>query len=763
MKTVWFQRAQRAAVILLISLFALTLFGCKDNEETVLPTGETEGTPAASSEVPDEFADYQLYYNYSAAHSEDGMTLREVDKTDGYYHVLVAGDGRSVELRVEKKKLVSTMDRLKVFAAKLDENRVVEDVKTIDEVAGGYLYYNVYITEVDGRHFTLNMSATGHGYSMELDLPEDVPVYNVSEYSEVRGLKETKFYASDKISVVQNRDGSVKSVYIVERVPGIEANHVHCLCTDECREFIPDHVCEEIRFAPWNVKDKMPTDTGYYFLNCDMELSGQSTTNEGAQVVICLNGHKVQGMLNRRIFSVFKPDSSLVITDCQKTPGYVKGLGNTDQGSLIWVAYGSCTIYAGTYDASDMVTRDHDGSGIALQPNTEFTMYGGTFIGGQTAPHHFGGSVYVHNNSVFRMYGGVIRDGRVPDSSGGNIFIKSGGKCYLYGGTIQGGQGATGGNICVLPNGYLEIGENCKIMGGRATSYITDTGSSSGGHGGNISNSGEIVMNGGIISGGRTDDNGGGGGNVSVLSNTGKLTVNGGIISGGSGKSGGGILTFYAPNGGEGPTVVLNGGMVSGNEARTGAGGNAYVSAGTLTITNGTVTNGQALNSAGGNVSVAKAGRFYMTGGMLMNGESKSGGNLRLEGVAEISGGTIRDGIAEYGGNSEDANVQIYGDDADLTLSGGIIAGGLLLGKGRITFKGSPKVASSASGFTAYPSVEKQNIVFDALNEDAVLYVSGTGVIGTVSGAFTADRISCIRPVQDGKTARLSGNQVVIE
>ena len=761
MKACW--KKTGPAAVLLTLLLGIVLFGCKGPNETVQPTDGADATPAESSEAPDEFADYQLYYNYSAAHSEDGMTLRTVDKTDGYYHVLVAGDGRSVELRVEKKKLVSTMDRLKVFAAKLDENRVVEDVKTIDEVAGGYLYYNVYITEVDGRHFTLNMSATGHGYSMELDLPEDVPVYNVSEYSEVRGLKETKFYASDKISVVQNRDGSVKSVYIVERVPGIEANHVHCLCTEECRDRIPYHVCEEIRFAPWNVADKMPTDTGYYFLNCDMELSGQSTTNEGAQVVICLNGHKVQGMMSRRVFSVFKQDSSLVITDCQKTPGYVKGIGDTDQGSLIWVAYGSCTVYAGTFDASDMVTRDHDGACIALQPNTSFTMYGGTFIGGKTAPHHFGGSVYVHLNSVFTMYGGVIRDGYVPDSSGGNIMVRSGGKCYLYGGTVQGGTGATGGNICVLSKGYLEIGENCKIIGGRANSYVTETGSNSGGHGGNISNSGEIVMNGGIISDGRTSDNGSGGGNVSVLSNEGKFTMNGGVISGGSGNSGGGILTFYAPNGGAGPQVFINGGLISGNEARTGGGGNIYVSAGSVSFANGTVSNGEALNGVGGNVSVAKNGQFSMSGGMLSGGSSKVGGNLRVEGIATVSGGTIREGISEYGGNSEDANIQVFGDDADLTLSGGIIAGGLLLAKGRITFRSNPKVASSANGFTAYGSVERQNIVFDALDQDAVLYVFGSGAVGTVTGAFAADRITCIRPIQDGKTARLAGNLVVIE
>ena len=753
----------RWMTILLFAVLFLAFSGCKAGSTTEAQTGSAE--EASDGTAPEkEASEYQIYYNFSAEHSEDGMTKREIDKTDGYYHVLVAGDGREVELRVEKKRLVSEIDRQKVFAVKLDDKRIVEEVKTIDEIAGGYLYFNVYVTEVEGRHFKLNMSSTGRGFAMEMDLPENVPVFNVSDYAEVRGVRETKYYPSDKISVVQNKDGSIHSVYIVERVPGIEANHVHCLCTDECRELIPDHVCEELRFAPWNDPKKMPTETGYYFLNCDMELSGQSTTSEGANVVICLNGHKVQGMMSRRVFSVFKDESSLTITDCQEKQGFVKGVGDTDQGSMIWVAHGSCTVYGGFFDASDMFTRDHDGACIALQPNTEFTMYGGTFLGGKTAPHHFGGSVFVSGNSVFRMYGGTIRDGRTPDSSGGNVMVRSGAKCYLYGGTIQGGQAATGGNVCVLPNGYLEIHENARIIGGIASSYVTESGSNSGGHGGNVSCSGEIVMNGGIISGGRTDEIGSGGGNVSILSNSGKFTMNGGTISGGSGNAGGGMLLFYAPNGGEGPLVTVNGGLISGNEARTGTGGNICVSSGTVRLTDGTISNGEALSASGGNVSVAKTGSFLMSGGLVFGGLAMDGGNLRVDGKAEISGGEVRDGAGEFGTTYESANVQVMNDEAEFILSGGVIAGGVLVAKGRIVFRDSAKIEEASYGFSSYDSVPRQNIVFDALTEGAMIHVTANaGAFGTATEAFTLDMLSKIRilPSDSGRTPALSGRQLV--
>ena len=726
--------------------FLLALSGCGRRNG-----GEATETESGGSAEADDLV---LYYNISTVYSIDGSTLRSPDKRDGYFHVELAANGRTLEVRVKERSLVSKMDRLKVMALTFDENRSVTAVETVDEAAGGYLYYNCWLTKMEERHLTLNMSSSGEGYSEEFDLPEGVPIYNVSDYSALKGATD-RLYETDKLIVVANKDGSPKAVYIVERIPGVDANHVHCVCTEETKG-LGDHVCSEFRFAPWNNDTSLPSAGGNYFLNCDITLKTQMTTALDAKVVICLNGHTVNGALSRRVFSVFNDNSEIILTDCQENVGRVIGHGDTDQGGMIWAAKGPCTIYAGIYDASEMFTRNHNGAAIAMEGGHTVTMYGGTVIGGRTAEKHYGGSVYVIRSGKFIMYGGTIMNGEAPKASGGNIMVANGGEAYFYGGLVTGGRSATGGNMCVLKGGYAEIA-GTRFTNGEAYTYVTDTGGNSGGHGGNISNSGTILMTGGAVSNGVAATSGG---NISVLSNDGVFTMTGGTISGGTADNGAGLYAFYAPDNGAGPKVEIAGGMITENVTREGgSGGSINVSAGTVTVSGGMISGGNAPSGHGGNVTVSKTGRFEMTGGTISDGLAETAGNIYVQGPAVISGGTVRSGISLGGTEDRYANIQVYGDQGDLSLSGGIIGGSVLVSKGKLTVSGSAKIASVGGGLNFQADLPANAVTFEALS-GAVIYVSPgkNGTFASVSGAFTSEMLSMLRPLPESVSLSLQGS-----
>lgn len=710
--------------ILLMLLSALMLASCAGGTENEQSGTAETGAQETDAPVVEPEGEVQLYWNlYGSSHiTEEGLSDRKTSKDDGYYHLEFANRGRVVQLRFRDPKLVLQADRLQVMSFEFDEEHIVSRVVPVNEVTGGILYYNIYVESYENRHFIGNYSVSGGGTPVEFDFPKDGYLYNVSNYTTMLGGAESVLYGTDQVTIVAKTDGTPGWIYVVRRSPGIEVNHLHCLCTEDTKALMEGHACEEKRFQPWNDAETLPAGSGYYFLNTDVQLKSQVSLAENADVIICLNGHTIDGADGRRIFATFNPGSKLTITDCQPETGIVRGHGNTDQGGVVWIRYGELTLIAGTLDASDIETKNHSGAAVSVESKVKFTMYGGTVIGG-TAPENVGaGTIYVGGGSEFTMYGGTVRDGKALTNSGGNISIK--GTFTMKGGTISGGEAKTGGNMTVL-NGGKVLMEGGLITGGTATPLYVDK-KYSGGHGGNLSLSGEFKMTGGVIENGTAGANGNGGGNLSILANTAKITLSGGTIRNGkTPMSGGNLLIFYATAPGTGPSVTISGTTISGGSSGK-EGGNIICSAGMLKMTGGQILNGRAVNG-GGNVYYG-GGTFTMTGGRIAGGKSEksSGGNVVVakKGVFKLNGGTVSDGEALTGSAG---NIYVA-DGAELLISGGTVSGGKAKSGGSLSVVKGGVITmkdGTVTGGTAVPLQSGES------------FGGGHGGNMSISGAFT--------------------------
>lgn len=155
---------------------------------------------------------------------------------------------------------------------------------------------------------------------------------------------------------------------------------------------------------------------GSYYLSGDVEYSGTESITVSGEVILCLNGHKLN--LNKQHISVGS-GASLTLCDCS-TGGVLTG-GSGSKGGGVYVGGG------GT-----------------------FTMTGGS-IAGNTAES--GGGVYVDEGGTFTMEDGSINNNQVTSGGGGGVMVNKG-SFTLSGGSITGNatSDATygyGGGVCL--------------------------------------------------------------------------------------------------------------------------------------------------------------------------------------------------------------------------------------------------------------------------------------------------------------------------
>ncbi len=161
-----------------------------------------------------------------------------------------------------------------------------------------------------------------------------------------------------------------------------------------------------------------------------------------------------------------------------------------------------------------------------------------------------------------------------------------------------------------------------------------------------ITNSGTLVMNGGILSSNAASAVG--------VNNTGTFTMNGGTISGFSDRMGGGVYN----NGGE---FTMTGGEISNNEASY-FGGGVYNKNGTFAMTGGKINNNycNTISDAGG-VSSSN-GTFTMSAGEISGNDPT--GVLISGGEFTMNGGTI----------STSNGPGVYNRGGKVTIDGGTIS-----------------------------------------------------------------------------------------
>lgn len=415
--------------------------------------------------------------------------------------------------------------------------------------------------------------------------------------------------------------------------------HSHCICNGDSVGLGGHESCTTATWTAWESATSLPTDSGYYYLTCDVDLSSGSHVNlaRGVQQHICLNGFDIKGPKSDTMWWVRE---YLSISDC-KGDGQVISQ-STVSGTMLHVfcnhkddgPAGTFELYGGTLTAAK---KSSQSTGILMIGNSGtkacyFNMYGGKITGGQATKE--GGAIFLNTTgAVMNMYGGEI-SGNKADTMGGGVYVSKGvfnmhggtienntagtygggvyassGTFNLYGGTIKDNTATTnGGNLYVNTNGKAFI-YGGTIEGGSAA------------HGGSINTQGTITMSGGTVTGGWTTGSSGEGGNIRI-GGSGVFTLKGGIIENGGVKDGatvtnkgGNVLTFG--------TLIIEGGKITGGKCKLN-GGNIAMWGGKLTMTDGTVENGYAPNN-GGNICVDNSATISVTGGTVTGGTA--GGN----------------------------------------------------------------------------------------------------------------------------------------
>jgi len=519
-----------AAVVILTSALCL-----------VLPSCNNGGSQAPSTEPTQaEQPDCTLYWNMDLAEyggkSEAGMSSR-MPEADGYFHIRFFTDGQMLELKVADRKIVNAIDVQSLMGLEFDENGTVVGVINVDDMPINKLAWQFYVQSFGGKALKLNSSSSMNGIELLLDCTDNTRIYDMTGMEGPVGTQ-AKPIPYDRIMGIANTDGELTHVFIYDRPNYMLTHEGACV-----------HCGKTVTWSEWTKTNELPVRSGHYQLQNDVTLKAQAAQQADTKLCLDLNGKRVDGGENTRVFSMHNSGAELAIMDTSEAQtGVMAAHGTSAQGLVVWVRYGRFYLYGGTLDASDSVSNKN-GAAVCLEKNNYFYMYGGTLIGGK-ATYRYNEETKKYSNGVggtlsmagkFVMYDGVIRDGYAQtkvtayntDGSpktyqrgvGGNIYIGSTGVMEMHGGVIKNGRaGNVGANIYMDGNAELTI-YGGSIQGGKITGKSRNGGSIY------ITSKATLYMKGGSITGGTCCN---GGGNIYM---NGKFVMSGGYIGGGTIRS----------------------------------------------------------------------------------------------------------------------------------------------------------------------------------------------------------------------------------
>ena len=400
-----------------------------------------------------------------------------------------------------------------------------------------------------------------------------------------------------------------------------EGEHIHpvcgAICTDENGH----------SNVTWTATSSLTSDmaAGNYYLTTDVTLDATWTPANGT--VLDLNGYSIT--VNADADAITVPaGSSFTLTDCNSGSRVHYFTKNTGKYNL-WEPVetgGDTTVTGGVITHSS----GKNGSGIFMEGNGTFTMYGGTICGNYNST--VAGAGVRATKSKIIMSGGAI-SGNVagsPDSNknGGGVNLNGDGSSFDMSGNAKitdntakgfgGGvsmTGGTGGKVSFTMSGNAQITGNMCF------------GSACGGAG-LYASGGEFTMNdNAAISDNHSLQDRGYGGGVFVsigatftMNDNATISRNSAYIASTDNyrkNYGGGVLVF-------GGTFIMKSGSIRDNMAENGAGvyvGKNGPTPGTFTMNGGTITNNKVIEGNGGGVYVL--GNFEIANGAQVFNNSR--------------------------------------------------------------------------------------------------------------------------------------------
>lgn len=184
-------------------------------------TGCRKEAPAKEAAVEEGL---KIYWNVErdqyVAKGMNGVSAR-FPRDDGRYYIRFAIDGDQIDLAVEGIELVNKIDNLEYMGLEINEEGVVVDAYQVDEFTGGLAADHYYVQSIEGNKVTVNTAGSMKGVSVELEIPEGTPMYNVGETGLLCGTPVAQLSQDDEIIAIKDTDGQICIVYVAPyRVPG---------------------------------------------------------------------------------------------------------------------------------------------------------------------------------------------------------------------------------------------------------------------------------------------------------------------------------------------------------------------------------------------------------------------------------------------------------------------------------------------------------------------------------------------------------------
>ena len=191
------------------------------------------------------------------------------------------------------------------------------------------------------------------------------------------------------------------------------------------------------------------TAAGNYYLTQDIDVETKDAWMPVDGVVLCLNGYSIT-YAGESVNSAISVESGVTFTLCDCVGG-----GKITHGP----------------DTNNPAYR-RDGSGVAVNKNGTFIMYGGSITGNEAAWSYGGGGVSVWRDGVFEMHGGTITNNVAYLADGGGVRVYRGATFTMTCGEITGNtatsgsgsdQNGYGGGVYVYNDSVVKISGSAKI------------------------------------------------------------------------------------------------------------------------------------------------------------------------------------------------------------------------------------------------------------------------------------------------------------